>query len=339
MNRISGIPTQHRPARPLFPRPSGTMATTRAAQVLIGLNGLLFLVKAVVGVQYDSLAILSDAGNSLIDIVTSVIILIAVREAGKPADPEHPFGHARIEPVAAFTVAVLTCMLATEVGREAVGRLMEGSAPRSDLIPVLVLLGVILVKGVIWRVTGRMGQRLGSAALNAAAVDAQMDVVISLMALLGVAGVWFGLPWLDGVASLAISFWIAWVGYRLGRENVERLIGHAPNPATTRLIRAKLDLFKKTGKIVNFHELRMHHVGSEIHIAVHVDVNSRLEMQRSHDLDEELQAGLMGVPGVTHVAVHVDPIVIRHAATRHARRTSVKGPVPVWEPDPLMPTS
>lgn len=296
------------PRKPLFHRPSATAASMRAVVVLIGLNALLFVVKTVVGIQYNSLAILSDAGNSLIDIVTSVIILLAVRETGKPADREHPFGHGRVEPVAAFTVAILTCMLATEVGREAVGRLLEGSAPRTGLIPILVLLGVVVIKGAIWVVAGRMGRRQGSAALTAAAVDAQMDVVISLMALLGVAGVYFHLPWLDGAASLAISFWIAWVGYNLGRDNIEKLIGHLPDATTVRLIRAKLDIMKKSGKIRNFHELRIHYVGSEIHLAVHVDVNRQLDMQRSHDLDEEIQAGLMGVRGVTHVAVHIDPV-------------------------------
>ncbi|MBF0614827.1 MAG: cation transporter [Magnetococcales bacterium] len=315
MERESAIPRQHRPVRPLFHRSSSTLASMRAALVLIVLNGILFLVKAMVGVRYDSLAILSDAGNSLIDIITSVIILIAVRETGKPADKEHPFGHARIEPMAAFTVAVLTCMLATEVGREAVGRLLTGSTPQSDLIPILVLLGVILIKGAIWRVAGKMGRRLGSAALTAAAVDAQMDVVISLMALLGVAGVSFGLPWLDGAASLLIAFWIAWVGYRLGRDNIERLIGHLPDAKTVRLIRARLDLMKKTGKILNFHELRIHYVGSEIHIAVHVDMDQRLGIHRSHDLDEEIQAALTGVPGVTHVAVHMDPISLHRTAS------------------------
>ncbi|MBF0283871.1 MAG: cation transporter [Magnetococcales bacterium] len=292
----------------VFHRKPAFSASMKAAAVLIGLNALLFVAKVVVGWRYNSLAVLSDAGNSLTDVITSAIILFAVRETAKPADAEHPFGHARTEPLAAFTVAVLTCVLAAQVFREAVGRLIEGGEPIQGMAPALVLLAVIAIKGGILVVAGRMGRKLRSPALIAAAIDAKMDVVISLMALVGVAGADLGWPWLDGTAALFIAGWIAWVGFSLGRDNIVKLLGATPDAATVRVIRARLEVMKKQRRIRNFHELRIHYVGSDIHVALHVDVDRQLGLQGSHDLDEEIQANLMGIPGVRHVALHVDPV-------------------------------
>ncbi|MBF0261022.1 MAG: cation transporter [Magnetococcales bacterium] len=283
-----------------------TNRSMHAAMVLILLNLLLLVAKTIVGWRYNSLAILSDAGNSLTDVVTSIIILVAVRESAKPADREHPFGHTRIEAMAAFTVAVLTCMLATEVAREAVVRVYEGSMPQFGWVPVMMLVAVIAVKGAIWRVAGGMG-RQGSAALKAAAVDARMDVVISLMALGSLAGESLKLDWLDGAASLLIAAWIAWTGYQLGAENVERLIGHLPDRDTLQGISDRLIAMRNAGRIIDFHELRIQYIGSEIHLAVHVTVDGHLDVLHGHAIDEAIQNALQEVSGVTFVAVHIEP--------------------------------
>ncbi|MEO5346748.1 MAG: cation diffusion facilitator family transporter [Magnetococcus sp. YQC-9] len=235
-----------------------------------------------------------------------MFILIAVHESAKPADREHPFGHARIEPVAAFSVAILTCMLATEVGREAVVRVYEGGMPDSGLVPVLLLLGVIAIKGAIWKVAGQMGQQ-GSAALKAAAVDAKMDVVISLMALGSLAANNLEIRWLDGAVSLLIAIWIGWTGYQLGAENLRKLVGHLPDADTLNQIHSCLNAMKRSGKILNFHELRIQYLGSEIHMAVHVELDSHMELQQSHSIDEEIQNALQEISGITFVAVHIEP--------------------------------
>ncbi|MBF0583032.1 MAG: cation transporter [Magnetococcales bacterium] len=292
----------------VFRRKPAFSASMRAAVVLIFLNALLFLAKVIVGMAYNSLAVLSDAGNSLTDVVTSTIILLAVRETAKLPDVKHPFGHGRTEPLAAFTVAVLTCVLATQVFREAIGRLIDGGEPLKGVAPLIVLAAVILTKSAIWVVAGRMGRQQRSPAMIAAAIDAKMDVLISLMAMVGVVGTDVGLPWLDGVAALFIAAWIAYTGFSLGKANIEKLLGAVPDPSTVRIIHAKLNLLKKQNRIRNFHDLRIHYVGSEIHIAVHVDVSRQLGLQASHDLDEEIQAMLQSIPDVKHVALHMDPV-------------------------------
>ncbi|WP_193771110.1 cation diffusion facilitator family transporter [Candidatus Magnetaquicoccus inordinatus] len=292
----------------VFRRKPAFSASMRAAGILIVINAVLFIAKVTVGVAYNSLAVLSDAGNSLTDVVTSIIILFAVRESAKQADAGHHFGHSRTEPLAAFTVAVLTCVLAAQVFREAVARLFSGGEPLAGIAPLLVLALVILSKSAIWVVAGRMGRKQRSPALIAAAMDAKMDVLISIMAMVGVAGVDVGLPWLDGVAALFIAAWIAYTGFALGKENVEKLLGAVPDPAIVRIIHAKFNLLKKQKRIRNFHELRIHYVGSEIHIAVHVNVNRELALQESHDLDEDIQAMLLSIPDVKHVALHIDPV-------------------------------
>jgi cation diffusion facilitator family transporter len=292
----------------VFRRKPAFSASMRAAGILIFLNALLFLAKVAVGVAYNSLAVLSDAGNSLTDVVTSIIILLAVRETAKSPDVGHHFGHARTEPLAAFTVAVLTCVLAAQVFWEAIGRLTGTGNPLPGVAPLIVLAAAILTKSVIWVMAGRMGRQQHSPAMTAAAMDAKMDVLISLMAMVGVLGTDVSLPWLDGVAALFIAAWIAYTGFSLGKVNIEKLLGAVPDPSIVRIIHAKLNLLKKQNRIRNFHELRIHYVGSDIHIAVHVNVDQHLGLQASHELDEDIQAMLQGISDVKHVALHIDPV-------------------------------
>lgn len=282
-------------------------ANTRTSIVLLALNLALFGVKLSVGLLFGSLAVLSDAFNSLVDIVTSIVIYFAIRMGSQPADSDHPFGHARAEPLAAFTVSILTFVLAFEVLRAAFDRILSGEIPEAGLLPIYVLLGVIAVKSFMWLISSRAHRTTGSPALRAAAIDSKMDIVISLFALVGVAGVSLGHPELDAYAAFVIALWIGYAGWSLGKENIEKLLGQCPDSAIMRLIREKLNVFKKKSKIQNFHDLRVHYVGSDIHVSVHVTISKKHDFQSAHNLEEEIQEKLKSVAGVENAAVHVDP--------------------------------
>lgn len=273
--------------------------------VFIILNATLFVSKLLVGWRFNSLAVLSDAGNSLVDIATSLAIYFAVRLSAKPADADHPFGHSRAEPLAAFTVAILTFVLATEVIRDAVGRLIEGTIPEMGFIPMLVLLGVIITKSGMWLIASRSFRKTRSEAMQAIVTDAKMDVVISFLAIAGVFGVNFGYPQFDAYAAFFIGLWIAWVGWQIGKSNIEKLLGSIPNEKTMVAIRKELENFRQSGKILHYYNLRAHYVGSEIHLAVDV-VSSVKTPQAIHDLEETVAVRLKKIEAVMQVGVHVD---------------------------------
>ena len=272
--------------------------------VFLFLNIVLFAVKLVMGLLFGSLAMLSDAFNSLVDIATSVMVYFAVKVGSQPPDSGHPFGHARAEPLAAFTVSVLTFVLAFEVIREAVARIFSEVQPEISLIPIFVLFGVIAMKGGMFFVSRKFKK---NPALMALAADSKMDVVISLLALVGVTGINFGYPMLDIYAALGIAGWIAWIGFTIARENLVKLMGHCPDELTLRKIRKKLNELKKVGKILSFHELRVQFIGSEIQVAVHVEISKNLKLEEAHTREKEVQNEIKKVEGVAEVAVHVDP--------------------------------
>jgi cation diffusion facilitator family transporter len=279
------------------------LPAARITLVFLFLNFVLFSSKLGVGLAFGSLAVLSDAFNSLIDIATAVMVFFAVRIGSQPADSDHPFGHSRAEPLAAFTVSVLTFVLAFEVIREAIVRIISGEQPEVGLLPVFVLIGVIFVKAVMFFVAQRFKK---NPALIALALDAKMDVVISLLALLGIGGVNLGYPMWDICAALLISVWIIWIGFTIARENLAKLMGQSPSASTLSEIREQLHQIKKSGKIISFHKLRVQFIGSELQVAVHVCMPKDINLEEAHAREKDVQRILKNVAGVTEVAVHID---------------------------------
>jgi len=284
------------------------LQVTRLAFVFLAINIVLFLAKLVVGIISNSLAILSDAFNSLIDVVSAVMIYVAVRVASQPADVGHPFGHSRAEPIAAFTVAVLTLVLAFGVARTAVERIFLDTELYFGVPPIVLLIVVIFTKSLMWFVAARFVRHKTSPAFAAVVVDSKMDVVVSLLALVGVVVVNFGYSQFDAYVALIIAAWIARVGFELGRENLKKLMGQCPDPATMQQIRNVLQQLKRRKRIRNFHDLRVHFVGTEIHVAVHIELPRTCKFERVNLLEEEVQTVLKRVDGVAEAAVHADPI-------------------------------
>ena len=277
---------------------------TRIALIFLVLNLILFVAKIWVGLRFGSLAVLSDSFNSLVDVATAIFVFVAVKVGSRPADAEHQFGHSRAEPLAAFTVAVLTFVLAFEVVREAVGRIFSGEVPQMSFVPLVVLLGVILVKLAMFFVARRFRE---SPALIALAADAKMDVVISALAVGGVVAINFGAPQFDIFAALAIAGWIVWIGFTIARENLAKLMGRCPDKKEMQKISVALAEFKKQKKILDFRNLRAQFVGSEIQIAVEVVAPKKLSLEKVHSLEESIQKKLRKIKNVGEVAVHVEP--------------------------------
>jgi cation diffusion facilitator family transporter len=277
----------------------------RITLIFLLLNIALFGSKLGVGLMFGSLAVLSDAFNSLVDIATAVMVFFAVRVGSQPADSDHPFGHSRAEPLAAFTVSVLTFVLAFEVIREAIVRIISGEQPEVSLVPIFVLLGVIVVKGAMFLVARKFKN---NPALVALAADAKMDVVISLLALLGVGGINFGYPVLDVYAAVLIAFWIAWIGFTIARENLAKLMGKCPDAETLQKIQNKLDQLIQKERIISFHDLRVQFIGSEMQVVVHVRMPKTLKLKEAHSREKEVQKLLRQVKDVAEVAVHIDPV-------------------------------
>ncbi|MEK7773668.1 MAG: cation diffusion facilitator family transporter, partial [Deltaproteobacteria bacterium] len=196
----------------------------RATLINIAGNSGLFVIKLAAGVASGSIALISEALNSLNDIAASIATFICVKISDKEADEGHPFGHSRAEPIAGLIVAVLAGILGFEVIRTSVERIISGGVPRITRATMLVPVITMAVKWAMGIHFKRVGVKVRSPALLATAKDSFMDVFVAAAALTGIAGAWFGYEFFDPLAGLAVSAWIIYTGYSIGIENIAYLM-------------------------------------------------------------------------------------------------------------------
>ncbi len=212
---------------------------TRAAWLGLGVNLALGIAKLVGGLIGHSFALIADAVNSLGDVVTTVVVLFALRVAQQPADAEHPYGHTRAEGIAASNVAVLIIVSAFMVGWEAIQRLAQphGIPP----VWTLWIAGAnIVIKEGLYRYKIKVGKRTGSGAMIANAWDHRSDALCALAVLLGLLAIRVGGPqyiWADEVASLVVMGAIIWSGVQLFRTSASDLMDVQADPELVEQIR------------------------------------------------------------------------------------------------------
>ncbi|RMH69115.1 MAG: cation transporter [Gemmatimonadetes bacterium] len=282
--------------------------TSRATRITILTNALLFLVKLLAGIFAGSLAIISDAMNSFMDILSSVAIWAAVRVSYKEADWNHPFGHSRAQPVAGLVVAVLAGVLGIEILQTAIMNLITATHDHQfKLVPVLVLVISILSKLFLARYLQHVGTQADSPAIRASAVDSRNDVLISSVALIGYLLATMGWLAVDDVAAMIISGFIIYAGFDIGKENLDYLMGSIP--AEEHVERMKKLMLNVDG-VLDFNEIRAHYVGHFVHVEVHIDVASELTVREAHDIGTAVQAQLETLDIVDRAFVHIDPICV-----------------------------
>ncbi len=270
----------------------------------IGLNLLLFIAKLFAGIITGSLSVLSDAFNSLTDIISYTCIFIAVRISNKKADQGHPFGHHRAEPIAGLIVAIFAGILAFEIIRSAVRGLFYPEPVSKEGIGIIVLLGTIVIKSAMSYYLSRKGRELRRPALSAAGVDSRNDVLVSAIALLGVVGPWIGIERLDSVSAFVISLFIFYSGYRIAIENLDYLMGRSPAEEEMEKIRKKALSIKG---VTGLNDVRAHYVGNFIHVEIHIEMHKDLTLQRAHEIGKDVQRAVEKMEGIDKAFIHIDP--------------------------------
>lgn len=277
----------------------------RATVLNIAGNTALFLLKIVAGMLSGSIALISEAINSLNDVAASVATFICVKISDKQADEGHPFGHGRAEPIAGLIIAVLAGILGFEVIRASIERLLTRTSPVITAFSLAVPVITMAAKGSMSWHFRRVGRMFNSPALNATALDSLMDVFVAVAALIGIAGAYMGYEYFDPLAGLVISLWIIYTGYRIGLENIAYLIGQAPPRKLMEEIKAAALAIKEV-KAIN--TVRAHFVGNFIHVEIHVEVDKNLSTFDSHAIGKEVERRVEGVDSIEKVFVHIDPV-------------------------------
>lgn len=276
-----------------------------ATIILIVCNTFLFGIKITAGLMSNSLAVISDAVNSFTDIISSVIIFIAVKASSKQADEGHPFGHHRAEPIAGLIVAIFAGILGFEILHTSVFKLMEMHEHKIRIHTIVVLLVSIGMKFIMATYFKKVGRDINSPALIASSVDSRNDVYISTTATAGVICGLYGYSQMDDIAATLISFWIIYSGYKIGIQNIDYLMGKQPESGIMEEIRKKACA---VSGVVGIHDVRAHYVGNYIHVEIHVSLDQYLTMIQAHNIGKNVQKEVEGIEGIHKAFVHIDPI-------------------------------
>jgi cation diffusion facilitator family transporter len=271
-------------------------------------NAVLFAAKILVGITFNSIAIISDSFNSLTDIVASAIVLVSVRSSHKSPDAGHPFGHARAQPLAGLVVAILTGIVGFEIIAQSFGRLVGGQSIQPGFLPILLLAGVMVVKLVMYYVARVTAKRTRSTAIMASAMDHRNDVLISAAVIFGVGASNLGFPIWDPLAAMAVGAWIIFAGFRIGRDNMKYLMGEAPPVELVQRIKA---IAHGVEGVLGLNDVFAHYVGTAVEIEVHINVDSRLTIERAHAIGKKVQGAIEEMDEISRAFIHIDPLETR----------------------------
>jgi cation diffusion facilitator family transporter len=274
----------------------------------IAASAALTIAKGLVGLATGSLAILSEAGHSLIDLGATIMTYAAVRISGKPADEEHHYGHGKVEAVTALAETALLFLLSGIVIWEASKRLIEHEAHivEATVWAFAVMIASMGVDFFRARALSRTAKETHSHALEADALHFSSDLWSSLAVLVGLAGVYFGLPWADSAAALVVAVLVCVAGLRLGRRTIDMLIDVAPAGAADQIAAVAA----KVPGVVAVEQVRARAVGETTFIDLIVAVSRTLPLDRVTAIKAAVtQAICAQMPGAEPI-VTVDPVAL-----------------------------
>jgi cation diffusion facilitator family transporter len=283
-------------------------ARSRAAAVSIASNTVLIALKVVAGILTGSVAILTEALHSAIDLMASVIAYVSVRRSDRPPDRDHPFGHQKYENLAAAFEGVLILVGAGIVVYESVRRLGH-DGPELENIPVgiAIIAVTIVVNLVVSTVLYRRADETESAALEGDAAHLRTDAATSIAVLLGLALVQLtGADWLDPVIALVVAVAIVTAGWRLVTRSSRVLLDEALPDDEMEAIREVVRRYGPRG-VAGFHKLRARHAGAFHHVDMHVQFRAGTTLEDAHDTAHALQDEIASVLHGADVLIHLEP--------------------------------
>lgn len=273
----------------------------------IACNLLLTIAKFLIGSLTNSIAITADAVNNLSDAGSSAVTLFSFKAANRPADDEHPFGHGRIEYIAALGVAFLILMMGFELVRSSIDKIMHPEALAFSVPALIVLLLSIGVK--IWMAifNHQLGKRIDSPAVGAVVMDSVSDTAATTVSMLAlILSKFTALP-LDGYMGIVVALFIFYTGIQIVRDTVGSLLGQAPDPKLVKELESEILSFDG---VVGVHDLIVHNYGpNRIFASAHAEVPSNEDIMKSHDTIDLIEREIKKKFHIDMV-IHMDPIVV-----------------------------
>jgi cation diffusion facilitator family transporter len=272
--------------------------------VSVIINGLLFVLKLIMGLMVGSISLMADAIHTLSDVISSGVVIWGFNEAEKPPDKEHPYGHGRAEYIATLIIAILLCVAGIEFIKSSFDRIMnpEPIEPAWWMIVAIVL--TIVLKEITARYATYLSEKIASGTLKADAWHHRTDAISSLLVVIAMIAGKYHYSAIDGWAGVGVAFFIIWTGYTIARESIDDLLGSPPTEDEIEEIR---QIVCEVDGVLGAHDITIHSYGKDKFVGIHVEISDDETAARAHDIAEDVEQALAKMIEI-EPTVHVDPI-------------------------------
>ena len=280
----------------------------RVSFITIVQNALLSIFKLVAGIFAHSNAMISDAIHSASDVFSTIVVIIGVKLASKESDKEHPYGHERLECVAAIVLAMVLFITGLEIGIAALKDIVQGNYGDLEVPGMLALIAAIVsivVKEAMYWYTRHYAKKIDSSALMADAWHHRSDAFSSIGALIGIGGARLGFPIMDSIASLVIFLFIVKAAFDIFKDAIEKMVDHSCDEEIEKQL---YDCVMKNENVVGIDLLQTRVFGNKIYVDVEIRLDETYTLRQSHGIAEEVHNQIeQNFSKVKHIMVHVNP--------------------------------
>ena len=284
----------------------------------IACNLLLFAFKLTLGLLSGSVAVMADAANNLSDVSSSVITLVAFRISQKPADRDHPYGHARYEYLAGLAIAFLILLIGSQLVVNSFERIVSPVDVDVSAVSLIILAASALLKLWMSLFFRTLGKHIGSSALKATSVDCRNDVLATTAVLLGCAIYYLFRVNVDAYIGLAVAVFILRSGFQVAKDTVSPLLGAQADKDTVEQLET---LISSHEKILGIHDLLIHDYGpGRCFATVHAEISCEDDPMTAHDLLDAIEREALKQMNI-RLVIHYDPVNLADPLTRSMRRT------------------
>lgn len=278
-----------------------------ASMVGIFCNVFLFAVKFVIGLIVHSVSVTADAFNNLSDAGSSIICFVGVKIASKPADKEHPFGHGRMEYIAALIVSFLVMEVGFTFLKDSFGKIKSPEILNFQLMSVVILVLSIGVKLWLGLFNRKLGEKIDSKVMMAAFTDSMGDVLTTTVTIVSLLVFQITGVNIDGFVGIGVALVVMWAGFGIAKDTLEPLLGEAVDPEEYQKIKKFVEGYDG---VVGSHDLIVHNYGPNRSMAsIHAEVPNNVNIETSHEVIDRIERDAVENLGI-FLVVHMDPIEI-----------------------------
>ena len=267
-------------------------------------NSILFILKLVIGVMVGAVSVIADAVHTLSDVVSSIVVIWGFKQAEKPADVEHPYGHGRAEYIATLIIAILLSVAGIEFVEASIDRIQNPERVAAEWWMILILMVTIILKEITARYAEFLSSKIASGTLHADAWHHRIDAISSILVVAAMIAGKYGYPVVDGWAGLGVAFFLIYTGFEIAKDAVDDLIGKPPTSEEVEVIR---QIVMSVDGVLGAHDIIIHSYGHDKFASVHVEIDADKSTAVAHDISEEVEDKLEKAIGV-EPTVHLDPV-------------------------------